>query len=344
MNRMGVQLQDFCFAADENYSMPLTVCIGSLIWSVRRCRREMRIHVLDLGIDDATWQKMVEKWTELVARIGHDEKGEICFVRHKTSKSLFAGMMSWHGSVATYARLLLPKLLPDINWCLYSDGDVLFVESPFVLDEQCMDSDVYILGHKNPPEADAVDGKWFRDNKLPFNEKQYVCAGFLLMNLAFFRLHALSDSALDFLRSYKTTASADQCAINYVCSDSLHVLPNRWGIFSGEIGDIVDGGGAIHYADGVPWRVPVNGTALFGGYQAISELWRRFAIEIMGVSAEELHFSFKAMFGVRIRSLIVRMYLIASRVFRFSAGRYKSYAGKYTRKSAVEKYKELLFS
>lgn len=344
MNRKEIHLQDFCFAADENYSMPITVCIASLIWSVRRSCRQMRIHVLDLGIDDETWQMMVAKWEELVSRIRHNSSGEICFVRHKVDKHLFDGMMSWHGSVATYARLLLPKLLPDVDWCLYSDGDVLFVESPFALDEHCADSSVSVLGHKNPPEADIIDGKWFRDNQLPFNEKQHVCAGFLLMNLEFFRRHALSDAALDFLHVYKTTASADQCAINYVCSDSLRLLPCRWGIFSGEIVDGVVGGGAIHYADGVPWKIPVNGTALFRNYQAISELWRRFAIEIVGISSEELYFSFRAMLGVRIRSLIIRGLLLASQMFRFTAGRYKSYAGKYTRKSAVEKYKEQLFS
>ena len=343
MNSTG-KLKDFCFAADENYSMPLTVCIGSLIWSVRHCQRQMRIHVLDLGIDDETWQNMVSKWEELAAKTGCDENGVISFVRHRIDKRLFDGMMSWHGSVATYARLLLPKLLPDVNWCLYSDGDVLFVESPFVLDDWCLDSEVSILGHKNPPEADAVDGKWFRDNQLPFNENQHVCAGFLLMNLEYFRQHELSKAALDFLRAYKTTASADQCAINYVCHGSLRLLPSRWGIFSGEIVDGVVGGGAIHYADGVPWKIPVNGTDLFYNYQAISDLWRRFAIEIVGVQPDKLHFPFKEMLGVRLRSVLIRAFLTASRTFAFPAGRYESYAGKLTKKSAITKYKELLFS
>lgn len=330
-------LSDFCFAADGNYTMPLKVCVASLIWSMRNEIRPVRVHVLDIGIGDESWLEIVESWKKLCSRIaGKSQASCVSFVRHRIERSLFDGMMPWHGSVATYARLLLPNLLSDVEWCLYSDCDVLFVESPFMLDAYCEDSEISIAGHKNPPSSDAIDGKWFRDNGLPFNSISHICAGFILMNLGYFRRHDFVQKAMDFLRKYEITASADQSALNYLCARSLRLLPKRWGIFSGEITD--ESGGAIHYADGVPWKLPVNATALLGHYPDIAQIWRRFAVEIAMVERKLFRFSTASLVCLRVRSAIIWSFLLVTRVFRIPAWKYSEYPGKHTSKMAVKSF------
>ena len=346
-NKDKCKLRDFCFAADENYTMPLRVCVASLLWSMRKNFRQVNIHVLDLGISDSCWSSLVDSWQLLLCRIGQ-RRDSVAFCRCAVEKSMFDGMMPWHGSVATYARLLLPKILPDVKWCLYSDSDVLFVESPIELDFYCGDPRISVLGHKNPPWCDKIDGKWFHDNGLEFNPKTHICAGLLLMNLELFRQQDLSAKAFGFLRTHKTTASADQSAINHVCASSLRLLPHRWGIFCGELenraDDGIGGGGAIHYADGAPWKPPVNCTMLLGLNPAVADIWRRFAVEVAGVDPSSVKPRFMQMMNVRVRACIVWCLLLASKICFFKVRRYEDWPGRNITRETVKAYEKLLFA
>jgi len=340
-NNDKCELRDFCFAADENYTMPLRVCVASLLWSMRPSVKNVSIHVLDIGIPDAKWEETVLFWRSLVSRINGGESKDVEFVRHEISREKFEGFMLWHGSVATYARLLLPDILPETEWCMYSDCDVLFISSPLELESYCDNGNVCVWGHKNPPAADAVDSAWFKSRGLEFNSNSYVCGGLLLMNLRRLEEIGFTRKAMEFLCQHKVTASADQCAINHICAGDVRLLPREWGVFNEEI--TTERGGAIHYADAVPWRMPVNGTSLLGSNPDISKLWRRFAIEVCGLDPKMFSFRLKDSIGVRTRALIIWSYLMASRIFRFKPWKYANWPGKNIDREAVASYREMLF-
>lgn len=336
------RLKDFCFAADENYWMPLQVCVASLLWSLRKSRdADIIVHVLDLGISDSTYADIESRWKSLVNRIKNNSGCiSIQFDRHPIDKTRFDGLMLWNGSVATYARLLLPQLLPDVDWCVYSDCDVLFVESPVSL-EAVIKDDVLLFGHKNPPWSDAIDGAWFRDNNLMFHHRTHICAGFIVMNLKGFRENCIAEKSFDFLGKYQKPASADQSALNCVCADSIRLLPSLWGITNGEIHE--EAGGAIHYADGVPWKAPWNCTMLLGLNQRVSDLWRQFAVKVAGVDRRRVRPRFRAMIKVRIRAVIIWCLLLISKMAHFSAGRYENWPGKNITPKAIARYRNWLF-
>ena len=60
--------------------------------------------------------------------------------------SSLAAFRAWHGSLAAYARLFLPTLLSEVDWCLYVDGDTLFTDDPAKV-LACRAEDVAIVGH-----------------------------------------------------------------------------------------------------------------------------------------------------------------------------------------------------
>lgn len=334
------EIKDFCFAADGNFSMPLQVAVASLLWSMRHQFRPISVHILDMGISNAQYIDIEGAWRHLLTRIG--QEGQVSFVRHKIDNSLFNGFMAWHGSTATYARLLMPQLLSSIKWCLYSDCDVLFIESPCSLDEYCNDDLYAVAGHKNPIDCNAIERIWFESKKLPFDNDLHICCGFLLMDLEFMRKDRFSEKAFAFLNTYKQTPSADQTPINVLCRNSRKLLPSKWGMTNGEICGI-NIGGALHFIYGAPWKVPANATDIIGSYPGIVRLWKRFAIEVAGVKPSAFNYKLRYIIPLKLRAALVWTFLTLTRLLRLPQGKYECYTGQYVTKETLTKMDAMLF-
>ena len=93
----------FVFASDDKFTIQLQVAVLSLIKASVGSRDLQYIHVLDCGILDFTWEKVVLKFTEFAQKYAV----RIEVQRHDIDMSLFEKFKEWNSSKATYARLLL---------------------------------------------------------------------------------------------------------------------------------------------------------------------------------------------------------------------------------------------
>ena len=116
---MREKLEHFVFAADGNFRLQLKVAVASLLEASADTDRDIVIHVLDMGIGNDAWDELVEVWRGLFESVN--------FERHLIDESRFAGYRKWKGGLAAYARILLPELLCDVDYCLYADCDTFFV-------------------------------------------------------------------------------------------------------------------------------------------------------------------------------------------------------------------------
>ena len=58
----------------------------------------------------------------------------------------FENFSGWtNGSKATWARLLIPNLLLDVDQCVYSDCDMLFIANPIEMLEPLKNTDIFRL-------------------------------------------------------------------------------------------------------------------------------------------------------------------------------------------------------
>lgn len=130
-------------------------------------------------------------------------------------------------SSATFYRLCLPDLLPDVDKCLYLDGDTAVVGDIADLWNEDIGDDLLggVEGHnfttrekKNRNRLDWPEDKPFK----------YINAGILSFNLREMRLkdttaafRAIKDREFHF---------ADQDMINMVCADHMRYLPCRYNI------------------------------------------------------------------------------------------------------------------
>ena len=231
------------YATDSRYLFPTQVAAGSAIaWASRR--GDVCIDILDCGVPDKEWNTFT--------RVLRDRLGnEFGLVRHRINMHRYDDYQSWHGSKGLYARLELPNILTDVEWCVYADGDTLFTDDPLKL-LPLFDDKYALLGHE-----DIFDEKqmlWHKTHNLPFECKERVCSGFLAMNLNWFRDNDGVARLFKFIVDYPDVIFPDQDALNYVCLGKIGLLPDGWGKFSMTASPNCDKG-CLHYVSLRPWEV-----------------------------------------------------------------------------------------
>lgn len=288
-------VRDFVFCADGGYVFPLKVVVLSLLWARRRNDEKIIVHVLDCGIGDNDWCNLLSYWQSF----------SFCnceFKRHNIDMKIFNECGAYKGSLATYARLLLPTLLPSVKWCLYSDCDMLFIDDPEPLDDFCVEN-VACAGHLNPKRYYPIDGVWFAKNNLRYDIDNYLCAGFLLMNLKCMRDADFTNKAIGFLREHPDVPTADQCVINSLCFGETKLLDGAWGVFSCDLTKNKRIS-CIHYPGQNPWRPYTNWRQIANGGCL---MWRSFAAKVGNLKP-------LLSFGEKIKEFEVRLIWSA---FRF---------------------------
>lgn len=245
---MSQQAFHFAIASDGNtdYLLGLTVCMVSALRHLDRAYRPV-VHILDLNVPDDAYAVC-----EACIRKSHED---VEVVRHRLCQEELEGFPRWRGSLAAINRLFLPSLLPEVDWILYVDCDVLFTEDPSTLLD-CRDSMAWIVGHaeeKSPWTKHNVHD-WLDARGYTGKKDDFVNSGFLLMNLEAFRREGLHQRCFDFLTRHPDVPLCDQTTINIVCRGHIHHLPNRWGLFHTQIATpLVCHRGAIHFAGTAPW-------------------------------------------------------------------------------------------
>ena len=239
------------YATDSRYLFATQVAAGSAIaWASRP--RNLVIDILDCGVGDNEWQAF--------AATLHGLGGD-CFslVRHRIDMSAYDDMAEWHTSKGIYARLEIPQILREVAWCVYADGDTLFTDDPFKL-ETIWDPRYAIMGHLD----DAQENRkiWYTNYGLPWDKAHHICAGFILLNLDWFRNNSGTAKCFDIIKQYRPPYN-DQDALNLICYGRIGLLPDEWGVFT-YLADANTRPGCFHYAANRPWelsktsRIPMN--------------------------------------------------------------------------------------
>ena len=175
-------------------------------------------------------------------------------------------------STGTYLRLMLHRLLPDVDRILYTDVDVLFRGSLLPLwrtdTEDCVLAAV--KGAVNLPDK----GAWNSDrpywDKLSGMRGRYINAGVTLLNLAKIRQDGLEEQWNAW--AGEKLYYQDQDILNLTCQDAIRYLPPKYnrlaymrdpdyemfvreGIFTvEECREALDKPVIIHYAGDKPWK------------------------------------------------------------------------------------------
>ncbi len=189
---------------------------------------------------------------------------------------------------ATYFRLLLHRLLPDVDKIIYSDVDVLFKGNLLEVWEQELGDN--LLGVVKGPIVNRTEN--FKEYVERFDyfkrylwtaRGTYFNAGFLLMNLEGIRRENLEERWIQMTR--KNYNFQDQDILNITCSGRVTFLPPKFNVLihviestnyykdlvdekvfcAQEVEDIYNHPVVIHFAIQKPWD--------FRGLERFDEWW-----------------------------------------------------------------------
>jgi lipopolysaccharide biosynthesis glycosyltransferase len=128
-----------------------------------------------------------------------------------------------HLTPATWYRVFVPELLPDLDRVLYVDADAIVMDSLRPLWETDL-RDATVAAVTNVFEPWNLD--YERSLNLP---RPYFNAGILLMDLERMRAGDVVRRVLEYaMANLDRLPWGDQCPLNVVLSDSRHDLHPRW--------------------------------------------------------------------------------------------------------------------
>jgi len=265
-------------ASDDNYFEGLL----TTAWSIAKkcsCPGRLIIHVLDGGITPSHWAALEQYISAIgaqVKRIPIDQRDRI------------GNYKAYHGTGRmTYARLLLPDLLPDVTQIIYSDVDVLWLADIAELWDTLDPTSVMHVRRPERPSASRLDPKeieWMQTEGFDTSSLRRFCAGILVFNLDKFRVEKLHEQMLKMLDKHNGhVPHDDETVLNAYMIGRTDVtnLEPRWHKTSGGLVGTPDPRGLVlHFAADTPWKPLVVHHMLT---DAII-LWHRWHADIRSIS------------------------------------------------------------
>lgn len=240
------------FCANNDYIKYIIVAIKSIL----ECHigTEITIHVLS---------DYISKYNKKRLRCTFNNYNKSNLAIHIVDDTSLKGLKdTW--SIYTWYRVLLPNILPtNIHRILYLDADVIVKDNL---------QELFLLNMENKAIAGTIDIETFNIKTFERcgyeQEKRYICAGVMLMNLDFWRKHNLTEQIIEWGRINNDRIKfPDQDTINFLCRNDKVILPLRYGIQSAfftndqfyqeplakELSDSINKPAIIHYAGCAPW-------------------------------------------------------------------------------------------
>ena len=238
---------EIAVASDKRFFPGLFMTVCSVAHNADRSV-ELVFHVLDGGIESSQREELEQ------ALANEHPRASLHWLDIDTK--IFDGLPEWRGcGKMTWARLLLPRLLPDSHWVIYFDVDFLCLGDVAEL-WQKRDDDISLMSvPDNWPIAVPAEKAWFEKHGFRFDSSRYFCAGFCFFNLERIRNQHLEDEFKKVI-SIGGFVAHDQSVLNAVFSnrDDLRLLDRKWQTYTRDMTeDDLSRRPMIHYAGDAPW-------------------------------------------------------------------------------------------
>ena len=126
--------------------------------------------------------------------------------------------------IPTYYRLLLAKLLPNINKIIYLDGDTIILTDLF---------EMINLDMKNKIVMGFLDNAFRFAKSFGIKTYKYITAGVILLNLKEIRKNNITEKFFDFIyKNREKLKQEDQTVINIVLHEKIDFLPAKFGLWT----------------------------------------------------------------------------------------------------------------
>lgn len=209
-------------AADNNYALPMMVTVASLLQTAHS-NTTYSFNLLVSGDFSEANKEKIQKICDQY------KKYKLNFINMRDSYE-DAYLKIKHISTATYYRLKLPSLLPNIKKCIYLDVDLIVKKDLSGMFRINID-DKYLAGVR-------AAGYYGSEEMIEQNKKRlelenfdtYVNAGVLIMNLEKMRQNSMEDIFEKLLE--KQWSSQDQDILNAACHGKIRIIEYTYNVMT----------------------------------------------------------------------------------------------------------------
>ena len=240
-------------ACDDNYSKYAGVVIASVLANADK-ETILHFYILDGGISEENKAKITSLKSIKSCEINFIQIDENLFNEYKQIKT------HTYISIATYYRLKLGTLLPNIDKIIYFDCDMV-VNKDLTELFSCQLEDSIVAGVKD------LNFRMLKKNP------SYVNAGMLVMDLKKIREQDIEYEFLKYTQNHiDTIKMGDQEIINSVLLGKIKLLPDKWNVQTSNFTNR-----SIYTSD--PWVIHYVGKQkpwIFGNWNYHSEYYYKY--------------------------------------------------------------------
>ena len=200
-------------STDNRYVYPYIVSLTSLLDN----RNESTFYIIHVLFDNNFSKNNMDKIKTVVDNFGKN-RAEVVF--HNIGDDFKKATLIYIGR-ATYYRIALPSLLPDVNRIIYFDGDTLNLKDLTEMYNIKLNEGMYLSAIlDNVRMVKEIAELGIKINK-------YVNAGVLLMDLKTMREKSIEKILRDFIDTH-FLKTVDQTAINSMCNNNIQIMPYKY--------------------------------------------------------------------------------------------------------------------
>ena len=207
------------FACDANYIPHLAVALKSIMDNCNK-NNTYRFYVLECGLN-TIYKSELER--------NLDGDATIEFVDVEKSMQSLKGKITLRDyyTCATYYRLFIPILFPDLDKALYLDSDIVVLDDITKLYKVNLGSNLVGACRDEVLSFNAAF-RQYADITVGVHHMKYFNAGILLMNLKEFREQDIFNKFINLMRERKFPVAQDQDYLNVLCANKVKRLPLAW--------------------------------------------------------------------------------------------------------------------
>lgn len=208
------------FAVDDNYCPFLSVALDSIMKNANKAYK-YKAYVFATDVSEENKDKLQSRMNDNFSMefIDISEKLEVLADRLHTRD---------YYSKATYYRLFIPNMFPNLDKALYLDADIIVTGDI---------SELYNIDLGNCLVGGATDSavanndifiKYVEDVVGVEKSSDYFNAGILLMNLKALREFNFEDKFIELISQYKFVVAQDQDYLNAICNGRVKYFDISW--------------------------------------------------------------------------------------------------------------------
>jgi len=202
---------------DDKYIYPCIVYLTSLLDN----RANSTVYTIHILTNNKLSKESKNKIDKIIERFGNHSVN----LNYYNLEGYFKNATTGYISVATYYKIVLPSLLPNVDKIIYTDGDMINLEDLSEMYSIEFKENMYFCGI-----TDWID-HLNQLREFGLSSDKYINIGVLLMNLKAMRENSIEKKLTEFVATHHLKFY-DQTAINCVCFKNIQVLPYKYNVFA----------------------------------------------------------------------------------------------------------------